>query len=413
MGLLKSNFITLVDLFQKAKHNIILSMPNLSDELAEVLIYHKEQGVNLNINIEFEENIYRSGFGDITALKKLREKQIEVNNKTNFNIYFIIVDNFGYFYFPKSQFLEKEGSSFDLFPMVSCQIKKLKLMFQVLDEEDSDYEELVEEVGIEKLRVISQNIKKIESDQSIKLEIKLAKDPPLKPNLGRTLEVYKSKFQIAELKFKGANLHIKKVKLPINALPFRDDILKRTIEASLRLFTDIPEKELFEPFFNLKMDLEIVRGKLLFYLKSREKNIIRRDDKGKLEAELKEIEIKIEKIKEELLNKLQQEINASKKRVKNNLIAFLRDNIPDELKGYEGNVLEDEIENMANGIISRIRFPRSSTLLNELKLEIHYYDITWEDLNNAEVSEELVKHELITPDEKSYIDELAISAKKE
>lgn len=413
MELLKSDFYTVVDLFHKAKHEIIISMPNLSDELAQGLIQQKRKRIDLNIFIEFDENIYRSGFGDITAIKKLRENQLEVKNKTNFNIYFIIVDDFGYFYFPKSQFLEKEGTSFDLFPMVSSQVKKLKLMFQVLDKEDNDYERLVEEVGIEKLEVIAQNIKKIVPEQSIVLETKLAKDPPLKPNLGRTLEVYKAKFQIAELKFKGANLHIKKVKLPRNALPFRDDLLKRTIEASLRLFTDIPEKDFFEPFFNLKMDLEIVRGRLMFYLKSREKNIIKREQKDLLEAELDKFRDKIGEIKKDLLNKLQQEINSSKKRVKDNLIAFLKDNVPDELKGLTGVVLEDEIENMANGIISRIRFPRSSTLLNELKLEIHYYDITWEDLNSVEVREELVKHKLITQYEKSYIDELAISAKKE
>lgn len=40
---------------------------------------------------------------------------------------------------------------------------------------------------------------------------------------------------------------------PPNALPFKDDDLKRTIEANLRILNDIPEKDFLKPFFDLNI----------------------------------------------------------------------------------------------------------------------------------------------------------------
>ena len=45
-----------------------------------------------------------------------------------------------------------------------------------------------------------------------------------------------------------------------------------------------------------------------------------------------------------------------------------------------------------------------------MKLEYHYYDLTWEDLNNIEVLKEMIDLKLIRPEDKIYFDELAIKA---
>ena len=36
---------------------------------------------------------------------------------------------------------------------------------------------------------------------------------------------------------------------------------------------------------------------------------------------------------------------------------------------------------MVSNIISNIRFPKAKDLLEEMNVEFHPYDITWEDLN--------------------------------
>jgi hypothetical protein len=413
MELLKSEFKTMVDLFESAQTDITISVPGITEEIAEALIQQTEKGIKLNVYIELDEIVYRYGFGDIKAIKIFEDHNVNVSNRKNFNVYFILIDNTGYFYFPKSRFIEKEGVSFDLFPMETSQVKRIKLLFNLLDEKEPDFEILVEEVGIAQLEAITQTLQKVESVKSKLLIEKLTADAPLAPDIGRTLETYKAKFQIVELKFKGANLHVKRIRLPNNALPFHDDMLKRMIEASLRLFYDIPEKEFLNPFFVLKSDLDLIRSKYLHHLKSREKNIISRNDLTAFKEEIDKLSEQIEKVKGSILNNLQAEIAGTREKIKENLIGFLRINIPDELAGLNDENLEIEIKNLVNGIVSRIRFPKAKDLLGEMKIEYHPYDITWEDLNNKEVLKELLEKKLIDKDEKAYIDQLAIAAKEE
>lgn len=415
MKLLKGSFETMLDLFESAKKQLIISLPNLSDELAQALIAQKEnRGLIPDIFIEFNENSYRAGFGDIEGIERLRKNGIIFRDKNGFNIYFIISDESGYFYFPKSRFYEKEGSAYDMFPMIKAQLKELKFMFNLLDDEDPDFENYIDNIGIDIIKEVSSGITLVEEKKSIILENEIKKDPPLKPIFSRKLEVYKAKFQFVELKFTGANLHVKKVHLPSKALPFKDLKLKRAIEANLRLFYDLPDKKFLQPFFDIKAKIDLVRTTFLFYLQKREKNLIVRTNKPNFESALNELIVKISGAKTDLINDLQNEIALSRNQIRSNLIDFLMANVPEEYDGLsDQEVLLEEITNDVNGIIKSIHFPKAKDLLEELKLEWRYYDITWEDLNDADVIIEMVNLGILDEAEKAYFDELAIGAKKD
>lgn len=413
MQILNSKFPVLVDLFKSAKKQIMISSPGISEVVAEALISSQnEDGIRVKVYLELSEKSFRHGFGEINAITKLRENNIEYFSKEGLNLYFIIIDDSGYFYFPKSLFVEEEGAAKDLFAMTKQQVKAINLLYNNLDTSDTEYETIVEEVGVDTLLEVSKKIVPVTKEHSISLETKIRKDPPVKPDYGRKLDTYKSKFQFVELKFSGANLHTKKVKLPQNALPFKDDDLKKTIEANLRILNDIPEKDFLSPLFEIKDYLEYLRGNYLYYIRKRKKNIIKREDKSTFEDGLNETIEDIKKIKVQMLNDLQEEIQKSQDRIWDNLYSFLLDNQPEELKELRGNVLNNAVINATNKIMTSIDFPLANKLLSGLKLEWHYYDITWQDLNNDEVLQEMQKHKLITAKEKSYFDELAIGIDK-
>lgn len=413
MELLKLNSNTFIEIISTAKKQIIISMPNISDVMAISLAEYKKKGIDIHVFLEFSENIYRSGYGEFESINTLKNAGIEILNKSNFNIYFIIIDDWGYLYFPKSSFMEEEGIAYDLLPMETLQLKSLKLMFNLLDDEDRDFETLAEDVGIEKLEEISKNINYISDNEISVLENKFKTDVPLKPDYGRTLETYKAKFQLVELKFTGANFLSKKVKLPPKALPFKDMQLQKAIEANLRLFTDYTESEYLNDFNKLKEKIEIIREKYCYHLKCREKNIIIRDEKGNFISDIDSSKGDILKTQVNLLNMLQSEINKSREQIRSNLFIFLLSNPPDNYKSLNETNLKNEIRNMVNGIVSKIHFPLAAKLINDMKLEYSFYDLTWEDLNNEKVLTELLEKGLINNNEKSYFDELAIAAKKE
>ena len=75
--------------------------------------------------------------------------------------------------------------------------------------------------------------------------------------------------------------------------------------------------------------------------------------------------------------------------------------------------MEDRIRYEVSKIISKIRFPDANSLLDDMKLDYYYYDITWEDLNNGEFQKEMLEKKLLSENEKIYIDRLAIEAKQD
>ena len=412
LNLLKSDFSTLLDIFMKSRKQIIVSLPNISIELAEAFVSIREKGIDVNVFIEVNEKVYRDGFGDYQALKILKNGNVKFYRKEKFNINCIIIDDEGFFYFPKSRFHEEEGIAYDLYPMTINQIKHIRFLFNLNDNQE-DLERIFYRMDIEQVKSIVSNMKPVEVESIQEIEKKLSIDPPLKPDYARTLEVYKAKFQYVDLKFTGANLHITKIRLPYKALPFKDENLKRSIEANLRLFTDLPEKDFLKDFFNLKEKVHIVREEYLVYVKFRDKNIIKREIKTLFESKIKAFQKEIEDARINLMNKLQAEIQHSRKGIENNLYEFLSVNIPEELSNLSGDVLENEIKNFVLSILTKIKFPKAKVLLSGLKLEYSYYDITWEDLNNKEFIKEIQDKRLITNKEKAYFDSLAMVATKD
>lgn len=412
LNLLKSDYSTILELLFQAKRQVVISIPNISIEIAESLVTINSRGIDVNIFLEISENTYRNGYGDIQAIEILQKANINIQNKNGLNIYFYLIDDFGYFYFPKSSYHEKEGDAFDLFPIQSSQIKQIKFLFNLLENE-YDMLDIFDKMDSKQIDEISKNINPLNVEIIKQLEVKLNNDPPLKPNFARTLEVYKAKFQYVDLKFKGANINSTKVKLPAKALPFKDNKLKNAIEANLKLFTDLSEKDFLNDFFEIKNKIKELREKYLFHIKIRDKSILKKESRNEFEKEIKSIVDDISNTKTKILNKLQGEINNSRKGIENSLYEFLVTNPPDNTKNLFDEVLEDRIRYEVSKIISRIRFPDANSLLDDMKLDYYYYDITWEDLNNGEFQKEMLEKKLLSENEKAYIDRLAIEAKQD
>lgn len=414
LNLLKSEYSVIMDMIQKAKSHLFISVPNMSTPIADAIIKLKAKGVQSVVFLEFSERTYRTGYGEIETITLLTDAGIPVLNKQNINIYFFIIDDGGYFYFPKSAYHEKEGISYDLFPMTNEQALQLKMLFRFpVDASESKTDLIIEGVSENQFIEIRKSISGIKEEAVKDLEEKLKNDPPLRPEYERTMLVYKSKFQYVDLKFTGSNVQAKKVKLPPNALPFKDENLKKAIEANLKLFNDFYKDDKFQDFISIKGKIKEIREKFLVHINEREKSIIQKDKRAEFEKNIKELEKDIDEIKKELTNKLQDEINNSRKNIKFSLLDFLHFNSPEFSADLDDHVKDETIHDEVERIVSNIKFPKACELVHSLQFSFFYSDITWEDLNNEKVISELIKKELITEKEKAFIDSLAIEAKKD
>ena len=400
MKLIKSNYQILVDIILEAKQIVVVSSPNLGYPLSEALVSIYKKGIQVKVLIELTEQVYRAGYGEIGALDLIKKSGITILQKKNNNVSFIIIDSKGFFYFPKSSFDIEEGTYYDLAEMSSDQVKCVKALFDLCpDDIEDDIAEIIDpDVAYE----ISKNICSPDTRRLENLYEKIVNDPPPKPDFSRILNIYRNKFQFVELSLVGANIHKAKVRLPANALPIKDTDLKKDIEANLRLFEDLDKMDFIKPFNKLKHDLEEIRQKYLVHLKERGKSLIERERKNAFEVELNDLRKRIKNVQESIINNLQDEIHFAINRIKISLVEFFKENSADELEGFQGSTLNNEIEFLALRIINKIAFPKAQKMLSKLELNLYYFDITWEDLNNKKVIKELELKKLISKDEKAY-----------
>ena len=116
----------------------------------------------------------------------------------------------------------------------------------------------------------------------------------------------------------------------------------------------------------------------------------------------------MEKILNELTNngvqEISKEIETTKKEVKEQLISFYNQ-YNEELPFFKfiANKNKDEINKEiqlhVEKIVNSIKWPDAQQLLENFKLETYYSDITFEDLNNIELINELKSRGLINAED--------------
>jgi hypothetical protein len=408
MKFLKSESSVIIDLLFLATKEIAVSLPNINAELAKTLIALHQRGIKVTVFLELNEMSYRQGYGEIVALEDIRDTGIIMKNRKNINLFFYLIDDSGYFNFPKSSFHELEGVAYDLFPMSYEQVCSVKLLFGLLEKDAKIPDTVSESYDPETHKHITQSISIPDKESVDSLVQKVKKDPPVKPNFMRLLETYIAKVQFVDVKFKGSNLHIKKIKLPKRILPFKDAKLQKALESSIRLFVDIPEKEFFKSFFKIKEDFAIIRMEHITTLQTREKNIILRESKKEFQEQVNALKEKIVDIRKDLINKLQHEINESRNRLMNSLTEFLIENPGSLYQDYDIETRKQQLAYHAMQLVSKVKFPEAKNLLDEIEINVFYYDITWEDLNNKEVLKEMVKKGLFSKNEMAHVAETAV-----
>jgi len=163
MNILVSKFNNLVNLLLTAKSEVIISLPNISIEQAKLFKEIRSKGVEVTLYIEIEENAYRSGYGDFETLQIIKTSDIQYFHKKNVNIYFYIIDEVGFFHFPKSRFTEDEGVAYDLFQMLPDQVYQLKALFKPNDCRDDIDKGILAGSDAEVIAEISGNISQPET----------------------------------------------------------------------------------------------------------------------------------------------------------------------------------------------------------------------------------------------------------
>ncbi|MDP8267155.1 MAG: hypothetical protein P9L97_00380 [Candidatus Tenebribacter davisii] len=401
---------SLTNLITSAHKRIFLLLPGLYNELAEALLSVLYLGKDLKVILNISEDNIRNGYCGLKAIEKLCSQGVQVRQLDNNLVSFIIVDDIGYLLFPQSRILPGQENLINALKMDS--MMRLNLISYYFPEKKKDEiirsTQLIAEETAMQIKKLEDNdniaeVKPIDEKKYSAIKENIKKNPVMNPDLNRLMITYTTKLQYVDLSFTGIRITSKKVKIPRKAFPIKDEVLLNKLAVHMSLFENLAnnKQNLIRLLGKKYNDL---RKKHLIRIGVRNKSIIEKSHKSDFEKELEKFKAEIAEHQELIFKMLKSDIINTEKRIKAELHKFLKENPPDNIKDSRQLTIFDQvIDEAINPIIKKINFPNVNTLIQEMKLELSYSDITYDDLKDKKFIDLLVKNNAITENEKSEI----------
>lgn len=412
----------IIDLISQTKDILLLSMPNIYAEISDSLIAYYPNFKKLKLIVDNSEDNFRNGYGDYKDVEKLRNANIEIHEIEGNMVSYIISDEKGYFLFPQSRiFSAQDNNSPNAVLMDAITLIKIKSYF-FPPENEKEKEEYTNEV-IELKTKIDESIKssieiienKIEAKKfepkkfdNVKFEEvkkKLEIIPPEQPDLKRQLSTYISKIQFVEMEFIGSHFNTLNIKIPPNALPYKDENLKKKLLTKMKLFENIEENKKYETYLKFINEFKEIKVEFLTPITCRkDKSILELNRKSEFLNKIKSVKEKISGVNKSLNELLKEEILNSRKVIKKVLQDFLKENPPENIKQYTGSLFDDSLDEEVNKIIYSIDFPEPVKILSKLDIEYRFYDLTIEDFKDQVLLNEFMKKGIMGINKKSIVE---------
>lgn len=390
------------DFIFTAQKRIIISLPNIDDYMSILLSSYKAENPDIKIYVivDNDERNFRNGYGEINAIKKLREKDIPIFEMKGNVISFIICDERGYYLFPQSKIIanyEDIKSNAVMIDPISTE-RLINYLFPPSDEMEilNRKDTLVDKIGDFKAYLMESEeeierkkpyILECFNEKDFKeVEMNIENNPPLSPDLKRIIEIYNTKIQYATLIYHGARIEVKKIELP-NIYPIKNLKLKERLITKMRIFEDIYKKESFKKFIEIRKRVNYLRKRYLKPISSRKgMSIIDKSQKSEFLEKFNYLKKKIEDHKMRLQRILESEIN----NIREDLKIELMQNYS---KDTTFNLFEDEVK--IDDIIYNINFPDPAEIVGNINLEVSFYDLTETDFYDEKLLTELQRKGII------------------
>lgn len=372
-----------------AEHSVCYAAPGIQIEPAKAMAAAASRiGPELiTACLDFDERVMRMGFGDLAAVKTLRDAGIVVNSTPGLRSGLIIVDHKGFIFTPTALYLEAEDRPVDApnamrlskdqvteaLARLSPAAKAIAIAMAKTDEERDRIRKQAVEVPSEP--VAAPTFQEIER--------RLTEAPPARFDVARQVRVFNAYLQYVELRLTGAAIQRHRLAIPpsIQKLGGTKDI-----EGRLRTTFDLIEKGGKLSSKTLEDRLNQIRKSFTPSLGKDHGRVVLKKAKPHLEMRLEEFKCDLEKHQETVEKELQGQLDESRKQIVDYYLPIVIKNPPDAMRGQFLKFGKDEARTWLNSELDRV-FPRAEVLIQKMQLDVRYKDVTFETLNRGDFLE--------------------------
>lgn len=374
----------IADLVRLAQGSVCYAGPGIQMEPALAMLdVAKRIGPELlTVSLDFDERVMRMGYGELTAVKTLRDAGIVINHAPGLRSALIIVDGVGYTFSPTPLYLETESASeaacnaLRLSPeQVTEALARLSPAAKAIA--IAQAEDIEDKAWIDSLPV-DVGSSQISEAQFKQVDASLNDVPPVKFDLARQVRVFEPYLQYVELSLTGAAIQRHRLTIP-------DSIEKlggsKDLEGRLRTTFELIEKGGKLSSKRLEDDLNRIRKDFTPSLGSGHGRAVLKRAKPLLQQRLGEFREKLRAHQKEVGDELQKHLDDSRKLIIDYYEPFLMAAQPDALLGQSisGEITSEGARRWLNTQLDRV-FPSAETLIQEMKLDERFKDVTYETL---------------------------------
>ncbi|MEQ1619797.1 MAG: hypothetical protein ABL919_00225 [Methylococcales bacterium] len=339
----------------------------------------------LTVCVDFDERVMRMGYGELEAVNLLRAAGIIVNHAQGMRQALIIVDDEGYSFTPTPLYLEAESTDSNTINAIRLSNEQVKEALARLSPAAKAIA-IAQAVTPEEKRRISDlpvdvNSSKVEDAQFIEVGASLKQAPPVKFDVARQVRVFEPYFQYVELNLIGAAIQRHRLAIPpgIQKLGGSKDL-----EGRLKTTFELIEKDGKLSSKPLENDLNQIRKDLTRSLGKSYGRVVLKAAKPHLVKRIEEFRTKLVAHQISVAEGLQKHLDDSRDQIVDYYKQHVIESPPDELVGQiTGDVSENDAKYWLKNQLDRV-FPTAQILIQDMKLEVSYKDLTFETLNQPD-----------------------------
>lgn len=383
--------LRVADLVRSAQHAVCYAGPGIQLDLAQAMVktagrLGKEM---LTVTLDFDDRVMRMGYGDIGAVTLMLEAGISVNSSPGLRTALVAVDNEGYIFTPTALYLEAEpsdGAVSNAMRMSSEQISqalaRLSPAAKAIAVAQAKTPEAKQQIEAFTVDVVSAPIT-VAKLAEVKTSLKEV--PPVRFDLTRQVRVFEPYLQYVELHLSGAAIQRHRMAIPLSIQKLGGS---KDLESRLRTTFELIEKGSNLSSKPLEDALNEIRKNFTPSLGKDHGRVVLKAAKPYLVARLTEFRTKLEAHQKAVEADLQKHLDTSREQIVAYYLARVIEAKPDALIGQSlnGEISEAAAKKWLHGELDKV-FPRAESLIQEMRLDERYKDVTFETLNREDFLE--------------------------
>ncbi len=380
--------LRLAELVRSARHAVCYAGPGIQLDLAQAMVevagrVGKEM---LTVSLDFDDRVMRMGYGNVDAVKLLLDAGIAVQSSPGLRTALVVVDNEGYIFTPTALYLEAEptdGAASNAVRMsgeqVSQALARLSPAAKTIAIAQAKTPEAKQRIEALTVDVVSAPIT---PEKLAEVTSSLETAPPVRFDLARQVRVFEPYLQYVELSLTGAAIQRHRMAIPekIQNLGGSEELENR-----LRTTFELIEKGSKLSSKPLEDALNEIRKNFTPSLGKDHGRVVLKAAKPHLVDRLTAFRLKLEAHQKSVAEDLHKHLDTSREQIVAYYLPRVMAAKPDALLGQSlnGEVSEAAAAGWLHGELDKV-FPSAESLIQEMKLEERYKDVTFETLNRED-----------------------------